>query len=116
MVQGMVGNLSDNTNRLPLWERGFSKGNPLYTFIRTLAWYRWWQQLGKEPFTGGAGMWGVVQAGQQLSQPSASMPLAISLPAYLNFSSPALLAAHQQSTLWTATRTSSAAAISWWRC
>jgi hypothetical protein len=69
-VQGMAGNLSDNTNRLPLWERGFGQAHPLYTFIRTLAWYRWWQELGYEPFTGGAGgcRW-PVGAGAGLGQP-----------------------------------------------
>jgi hypothetical protein len=48
----MAGNLSDNTNRAPLWEVGYDTSNELYTFIRHLAWYRWWMNLGLEEFQG----------------------------------------------------------------
>ena len=48
----MAGNLSDNTNRSPLWEVGYDTNTELYTFIRHLAWYRWWMNLGLEDFQG----------------------------------------------------------------
>ncbi|PSC67576.1 hypothetical protein C2E20_8791, partial [Micractinium conductrix] len=48
--QSMAGSLSNNTNRSPLWETGFSTAGPMYRFIRTLAWYRWWMTLGWETF------------------------------------------------------------------
>jgi len=44
----MAGNLSDSTNRSPLWEVGYSTSTELYAFIRQLAWYRWWMGLGKD--------------------------------------------------------------------
>ncbi|EFN56269.1 hypothetical protein CHLNCDRAFT_30901, partial [Chlorella variabilis] len=49
--QGMTGLTIDNTNRWPLWEVGYDNTNPLYTHIRTLAWYRWWMNLGNKSFT-----------------------------------------------------------------
>lgn len=86
-VQGMAGNLSDNTNRLPLWELGFGQAHPLYTFIRTLAWYRWWQELGYEPFTGGAGVGQAATGGQWLpgrawGSHSPHLPMSLTHPAY----------------------------------
>ena len=48
----MLGNLSDSTNRSPLWEVGYDTRTELYTFIRQLAWYRWWMRLGVEDFKG----------------------------------------------------------------
>ncbi|KAL4458945.1 hypothetical protein ABPG75_013810 [Micractinium tetrahymenae] len=49
--QGMDGWMTGGGNRAPLWEHGgYSVFHPLYTFIRTLAWYRWWMRLGVEPF------------------------------------------------------------------
>ena len=53
--QGMTGFNSNNTNRWPLWEVGYDDTNPLYSHIRTLAWYRWWMNLGNKSFTGGQG-------------------------------------------------------------
>ncbi|KAL4459197.1 hypothetical protein ABPG75_014062 [Micractinium tetrahymenae] len=48
--QGMRGLNVDSTNREPLWQTGYSVSHPLYTFIRTLGWYRGWMDLWAEPF------------------------------------------------------------------
>lgn len=41
----MVGRMADASNREPLWHAGFDVTAPLYTFIRTLGWYRWWMNI-----------------------------------------------------------------------
>lgn len=52
--QGMQGGLENSANRGALWEHGgYGVSHPLYAFIRTLAWYRWWMRLGTQPFQGG---------------------------------------------------------------
>lgn len=39
----VTGLKDDGSNRAPMWEAtSFDVSHPMYTFVRTLAWYRWW--------------------------------------------------------------------------
>jgi hypothetical protein len=62
----MTGFNANNTNRFPLWEVGYDDSNPLYTYIRTLAWYRWWMELGNKTFTGETEGAGNLEKGKRL--------------------------------------------------
>lgn len=34
----MAGSAADDANRAPLWEAGYDRSHPMYTYIRTLGW------------------------------------------------------------------------------
>ncbi|KAI7845483.1 hypothetical protein COHA_001031 [Chlorella ohadii] len=48
MGRNNTGSAWESANRKPLWETGFDVSSPMYTFIRTMAWYRFWLNVTQE--------------------------------------------------------------------
>ena len=125
----MDGSVTNLTNRRPLWEgRGFDTSGPMYRFIRTLAWYRWWLNVTSHDLQGACRLrWGfpwLLHGGlaaaacchHATAAPAATMqpPLC---PAHLRINCPHTHPPHPgQSTTSTARRMPSATAPSCSRC